>query len=122
MKVLVCGSRGWTDWEAVRSRVLELPRHAIVIEGDADGADKMARYAAEDAGLFWAEVPCKDVHWNLYGRSAGHKRNAAMLALGPELVVAFQSDGSSGTQGTIDNARRLGIPVEIHTGRGGSNG
>ena len=114
MKVLICGSRYWTDWPAVRDRVNELPQDTIVIEGEADGADKMARFAAEARGLWVVEVPCKGHHWTLHGNSAGHKRNAVMLALAPDLVIAFQLDGSPGTQGTIDGAERLGIPVEVH--------
>lgn len=115
MKVLVCGSRSWFDWEAVRARVDELPPGTLVIEGEAHGADTMARLAAKDRGLFVAKVPCEPQHWRKYGDSAGHKRNTAMLTLGPDLVIAFQRDGSSGTQGTIDKARKLGIPVEVHS-------
>lgn len=115
MKVLICGSRDWTDHHPVHARVNELPDDAIVIEGEARGADLMARAAAERRGLFVARVPCNNVHWSKYGKSAGHKRNAAMLALGPDLVIAFQANGSAGTQGTIDRARELGIPVEVHT-------
>lgn len=36
-----------------------------------------------------------------------------MLGLEPDLVIAF-STGSRGTQFTIDQARKRGIPVEIH--------
>lgn len=113
--MLICGSRDWQDGYAVRQVVEKLPRHAIVIEGEADGADSQAREAALAAGLFVVKVPCNDVHWKRYGKSAGHKRNAAMLALRPDLVIAFQRNGSNGTQGTIDRARELGIPVEVHT-------
>jgi hypothetical protein len=38
-----------------------------------------------------------------------------MLDLAPGLVIAFHADGSRGTQDTIDEARRRGIPVEVHT-------
>lgn len=114
LKVLICGSRDWKDVDAVTDRVAQLPHDAIVIEGEADGADAAACVAAEHRGLFVAAVAVKGPHWRKYGRSAGHKRNAAMLALGPDLVVAFQRNGSRGTQGTIDRARELGIEVEVH--------
>jgi hypothetical protein len=115
MKVLICGSRYWTDFDAIKARVNELPPNAVVINGQADGADRMARRAAQDAGLWVADVPVMRCHWQRHGRGAGHRRNAVMLDLGPELVIAFQRDGSKGTQGTIDNARRRGIPVEVHS-------
>jgi ABC-type Fe3+-hydroxamate transport system substrate-binding protein len=41
-------------------------------------------------------------------------RNAAMLDLQPDLVIAF-SNGSPGTNSTMTEARRRGIPVEVHS-------
>jgi hypothetical protein len=38
-----------------------------------------------------------------------------MLDTGPDLVLAFQRNGSRGTQHTIDEARARGIPVEVFT-------
>lgn len=115
MVVLICGSRDWTDWEAVRDAVDNLPEGAIVIEGEARGVDKMARIAAHNRGLFVAEVPCEDSHWRKFKRRAGHERNSAMLALRPDHVIAFQLNGSNGTQGTIDKARAAGLCVEVHS-------
>ncbi len=113
--VLICGSRDWTDTDAIFARINELPEDTLVIEGGARGVDTRARIEARAYGLFVAEVACTDEHWNSLGRSAGHKRNHAMLDLAPDLVIAFQRDGSKGTQGTLDEARRRGIPVEVHT-------
>lgn len=110
MKVLVCGSRDWPDRDAINARVAELPLGSIVIQGGAKGADLMARHAAALANLHCAEVPAM---WR-NGRGAGFARNRAMLDLGPDLVLAFQRAGSRGTQHTIDEARRRGIPVEVH--------
>lgn len=114
MKVLICGSRDWTDVAAVRARVWRLPWDAVVITGMAVGADTLARRFTLERGLWVVDVPCRDEHWRHHGKSAGHKRNHVMLDLGPELVIAFQWDGSSGTQGTIDEARRRGIDTEVH--------
>lgn len=113
-KVLICGSRDWTDAAVIRERIADLPDGSIVIEGGAQGADASARRFAESRDLFVAEVRVTEHHWHRYGKSAGHKRNHAMLDLGPDLVIAFQCNGSRGTQGTIDEARRRGIPVEVH--------
>ncbi len=115
--VLICGSRNWTDTDAIYERVDKLPDDALVIEGGARGADREAGFSARERGLFVVEVVCTDTHWHRFGRSAGHKRNHAMLDLAPDLVIAFQRDGSKGTQGTVDEARRRGIPVEVHTDR-----
>jgi hypothetical protein len=113
--VLVCGSRNWTDVLAIRDCIDALAIGTIVIEGGAEGADANARHFAVQRGLFVADMRCWPRHWQMFGGSAGHKRNHAMLDLRPDLVIAFQRDGSAGTQGTIHEARRRGIPVEVHT-------
>lgn len=109
MVALLCGSRNWTDEFTIAKRVRELPEGSIIIHGNASGADNIAEDAAHHNGLHTAIViPL----WNKYGRAAGPKRNHAMLNLRPDLVIAF-STGSQGTQTTIDEARRRGIPVEV---------
>jgi hypothetical protein len=107
--VVICGSRGWLDGGAIRQRVAELPEDSIVIHGGAVGADQMAGTAATYRDL---HVAVMKPLWHRYGRAAGQKRNAAMLRLRPDRVIAFTL-GTSGTQGTIDQARELGIPVEV---------
>lgn len=52
--------------------------------------------------------------WGKYGKSAGFKRNIEMLDMEPEMVLAFQVGRSSGTQHTIDQAVKRGIPVQIY--------
>jgi hypothetical protein len=118
VKVLVCGSRDWPPLSGtgtIRERIEQLPEGALVIAGGAKGADTMAAGWAVRRGLFVAEVCCARDHWELFGKRAGHRRNAAMLDLAPDFVIAFQRNGSSGTQNTIDEARRRGIPVEVIT-------
>jgi hypothetical protein len=116
MRVLICGSRSWRDTEAIKKRVDMLPDGTVVIEGGADGADKIARQCALKRHLFVAEVAVTPGHWDRFGKRAGHMRNHAMLDLMPDLVIAFQRNGSNGTQGTLDEACRRGIPIEVHRG------
>lgn len=111
LKVLVCGSRTWIDCDAINRRIAALPPDSIAIQGGANGADKMARHAAALANLHCAEMPAM---WR-NGRDAGHARNRAMLDLGPDLVIAFHRMDSPGTRGTIEEAQRRGIEVELHT-------
>jgi hypothetical protein len=115
VRVLVCGSRDWTDYQAIRDRIRDLhDQHAGALEilhGDARGADEMADHVALmlniDSLRFAAD-------WKRYGRAAGPLRNRQMLDAKPHLVLAFQRNGSRGTQHTIDEARKRGIPVEVH--------
>lgn len=113
MKVLVCGSRDWKDYKAIEQRIEKLPKDCVVIEGGALGADALASIAAEAAGLHKARV--EPLYQHFPGKVAPLRRNDAMLRLEPDKVIAFQKNGSRGTQYTIDAARGLGIPVEIVT-------
>ena len=110
MRVLVCGSRTWTNADAIRARLVELPRGTEIVHGGALGADRLAGTIALSLGFSVLEVPAD---WRGLGRSAGYRRNLAMLDLRPDLVLAFWKDGSTGTGHTIDEAAKRGIPLEI---------
>ncbi len=108
-RVLICGSQTWADMATIAKRVGELPDKSVVIHGGANGADQLAGQAAQLRGLHTAVVRPL---WSHFKGGAGHIRNAVMLDLEPDLVIAF-SLGTPGSQGTIDGARRRGIPVEV---------
>lgn len=112
MRVLVCGSRGWHDRDRIARRICELPPsdETMVVHGAARGADRIAEQEAQKAGLFVEPHPAD---WERYGKRAGIVRNLEMLDSGIDLVIAFHDGRSTGTQHTIDEARRRGIPVEI---------
>lgn len=118
MKVLVCGSRGWTDERRLREELLEIwaaDGISEIIHGGAKGADsmagKLARVLAAD-GHAITETEVK-ADWQRYGRSAGFRRNLEMLDMNPELVVAFWDGKSRGTKHTIDEARKRGITTVV---------
>lgn len=104
---LFCGSRDWADMAAIRADIAELPADAIVIEGGARGADRLARSAARERGLHVATV---EAQWNRLGKSAGFWRNEAMLALGPTVVYAYPL-GGPGTASMVRLATAAGVPV-----------
>ena len=110
MKVLVCGSRDWTDREAIEERLKALPVGTTIISGAARGADSIAASIGRRLGLEVREFPPE---WDRFGRSAGYRRNLAMLDEDPDLVIAFQLGNSPGTAHTIENAKQKGIPVEV---------
>lgn len=99
MKVLVCGGRDYSDHDAFLKVMNMLPfRPSLIIEGGAKGADRMARHWAIQNGVHYATVPAL---WDAFGRSAGHRRNSAMLMLNPEYCVALP-----GGNGTADMVRQ----------------
>lgn len=112
-RVLICGSRPWTDRACVQAVVRQLPLGSVVIIGGATGADALAAMAARAAGL---ECEVYPADWARYGRRAGPIRNRQMLREGrPEVVVAFHPDlwGWRGTADMVRVAQAAGLPVWV---------
>lgn len=105
--VLFCGSREWTDRDRIRRDLESLPERAVVIEGGARGADRIAREEAHGLGLHVATVPPL---WDHYGRAAGYRRNEAIARLDPDFVYAYPL-GGPGTAQMIELAEANCIPV-----------
>jgi hypothetical protein len=122
MRLLVCGSRTWTDrsrlWQVLDQVVSEHGDGQVVtvIEGDARGADRLAGQLARERGWRLERYPAD---WTRQGRAAGFRRNARMLQQGrPDLVVAFTLGPLAESRGTADmvrRAREAGVPVQIIT-------
>ncbi len=113
MKVLVCGSRDWEDYGAIVRELTKLPYDTVIIEGEARGADTLARQAASRQGY---NVEAYPADWAQYGRAAGPIRNKQMLDEGkPDLVLAFSEDieNSRGTANMVMQARKRGIEVKV---------
>lgn len=116
MKVLVCGSRDWSDQTAlwsVLSGFIE-PGVCVLIEGEAPGADSMARDWALNEEQPIEQYPAD---WEKHGKAAGPIRNQQMLDEGkPELVLAFVNKPLAESRGTADMVRRAkaaGIPTYV---------
>jgi hypothetical protein len=110
MKVLVCGSRHFNDYELMREK-LNAYSITSIIHGAARGADTLAGRYGKEMGKPVSEFPAK---WDTFGRSAGPIRNSQMLQEGlPEMVIAFRGPNSRGTQNMIDQSKKAGVPVCI---------
>ena len=118
LKVLVCGSRLWTNRTPIERELRKLGPGVIVVHGAHwEGADAIADVVAQELGLIVRRYPA---NWRGYGRAAGPKRNAEMIAkehLPAEpinLCLAF-AENFSGAHGTSDMRRKAvaaGIRVE----------
>ncbi len=117
MKVLVCGDRNWVNRELIRLCLTKLrdQGYDTVIEGEARGADTIAREEAERLGM---AVEKEFAQWDKYGKSAGPIRNRVMLDKKPDLVLAFHHDisKSKGTADTAREARKRGIKTIVKGG------
>lgn len=112
--ILVCGSRSWRDLDMIRQvlrTIVTAPAETRILHGAAMGADLLAALVATELGC--AEVVAMPAEWDRYGRSAGIRRNLAMLDARPAWVVAFWNGRSSGTAHTIGEAKRRRIPVML---------
>ena len=112
-RLMVTGSRTWTDGEAI---ALELQfiakkyKNVVLVSGHAIGADRIAEAVATDLG--WV-IEIHEPDWTLNGKSAGFKRNTAMLESDVQAVLAFHKDGSSGTADAIKKAKERKIPTRV---------
>lgn len=110
MKVLVTGSRSWTDEAPIRARLEQLPPCSFVMHGGARGVDRMAALIATELGH---AVRAYQADWRREGRRAGILRNLRMLDENPDVVLAWWDGRSPGTWHCIEAAIERGIPVEV---------
>jgi hypothetical protein len=118
LRILVTGSRVWTDREAIRSALARAgreagahPQQVTVVHGGARGADQLA---GEVAARFGCTVEIHPADWDAHGRAAGPLRNAAMVNLGADVCLAFIQDGSRGASHCAGLAEQAGIRVIRH--------
>lgn len=113
MRILVTGSRDWADRHTLKHALLdyeaEPPAQTTVVVGACPtGADLLAEWYAVD----WQwEVERHPADWKTYGKAAGFRRNAEMVALGADVCLAFIRNGSRGATHCADLAEKAGIPV-----------
>lgn len=115
LRVIVCGSRAWTDRDAIANRLFDLPTDTIIVHGAAHGADRIAGQEAEKLGLLVEEHPVTKDDYAHYGNRAYFLRNQRMAMLGAELCLAFWDGHSRGTAHMVDLADKHGIPIELYT-------
>ncbi|MFD4474652.1 SLOG family protein [Streptomyces sp. NPDC058471] len=125
-RVLVTGSRDWSDVRAVTAALDEAyeaapnDRMFVVVHGDCPtGADAMARGWAASAwassGEWGVDQDPFPAAWRLHGKQAGPIRNARMVAAGADLCLAFVRNGSRGASHTALLAEAAGIPTRRWT-------
>jgi hypothetical protein len=64
MKILICGSRHWTNYQTILNimkRLIVKYGDITIIEGGAPGADTPARKAAIECGVPYTEFPLIEV-------------------------------------------------------------
>lgn len=130
MRVLVTGSRDWTDREIIRRALAEIADsypHSwdddgiVLVHGGCNlrrgghpttdpprGADAIAHTLWRSWGL---ATEMHKAEWVTHGRAAGPIRNKFMVDLGADICLAFILDESPGATDCARRAREAGIPV-----------
>lgn len=120
MRILVTGSRDWTDGDAIEgamwlawSEAGHPPRdQCTLVHGCARGADSIAAEIARKVGMRVEEHPAA---WDTRGRAAGMIRNSEMVNAGADICLAFIRNQSRGATQCADLAEKAGIPTRRHT-------
>ncbi|WP_151898286.1 SLOG family protein [Streptomyces sp. C8S0] len=125
-RILVTGSRNWTDTLAVTAALEQSvidagPCPILVVHGACPtGADQHADTHARhlrNRGVS-IDVERHPANWRPDGRldrAAGFRRNAEMVAAGADVCLAFIKGGSRGASHTARLAEQADIPVRRWT-------
>ena len=116
-RVLVTGSRTWTDATTIRDALASVWGHgdAVLVSG---GCPHGADHLAEAYWTHWGgRVERHPADWDRDGRGAGFARNADVVAAGADVCLAFIRNRSAGASHTAALAEAAAIPTHRHTER-----
>jgi len=114
MKVIIAGSREFNDYNMLCITCDQILKNQDknqieIVSGIAKGADLLGEKYANDRNYKLKKFPA---NWDLYGKSAGYKRNTEM-ALYADALIAFWDGKSKDTKHMIDLANQHHLKVKI---------
>jgi len=110
MKIIVAGSRDFNDKKLLFSKVDKIKislNISEIVSGTARGADTLGEQYAEENGLKCTKFSAE---WDLYGKSAGHKRNSLMGEY-TDYALVFWDGKSRGSKNMIETMKKFKKPV-----------
>lgn len=115
-RIIIAGGRDFSDYNLIEQTLLnyfnkyhiEKPLVEIV-SGGAKGADRLGERFAKQY-----DIPVKlfPANWDLYGKSAGYRRNKEMAEYA-DCLIAFWDGKSKGTGHMIDLANKNQLIVNV---------
>ena len=115
LRIIIAGGRKFIDSEnLIEIEMTQLcMEHDLddiqIISGGAKGADNEGEKFARKHNTNLAIFPAQ---WDMYGKSAGYKRNK-MMAEHADVLLAFWDGKSKGTEHMINIARDKGLKVVV---------
>ena len=119
-KVIIAGGRDFNDFDMLKSTVDKLLKYVdkskndiIIVSGKAKGADSLGEKYAKINNL---KVESHPANWDVYGKSAGYRRNAEMAKSVSEsqgMLIAFWDEKSRGTKNMIEISKRYNIETNV---------
>jgi len=113
MKLLIAGSRNFTDYrllsDSVAQVLSDVTEPVTVISGTAKGADTLGERYAEEHGLEVVRMPAD---WDKHGKAAGFIRNKDMSKVATHAII-FWDGQSKGTKSMILLCKQGGVPVRV---------
>jgi len=102
MKVVIFGSRNFTDIRLIITAICHQQKFLLsditeIISGGAKGIDSLAEQFAKENFIKFKEFPAD---WDMYGKSAGYKRNEEMAKYA-DYGIAIWDGQSKGTEHMI---------------------
>lgn len=119
VRIIVAGSRTFSDYPLLTQTISSYlkdkssNREIQFISGTARGADFLGEQFARENGYEVRRFPAQ---WDIYGKSAGYRRNAEMAkyaAKGNGILFAFWDGESRGTMHMINLAKSEGLEVHV---------
>lgn len=113
--LIVAGGRDFNDRDYMTREILALvwnelkDRTVVIIQGDARGADRLAKSVAQACNLRCVDCPAD---WDKYGKGAGFIRNKYM-ADNAHGLLAFWDRESAGTKHMIKTMKDMGKSARV---------
>ena len=110
MRTIIAGSRDITNMYYLTEAMKTCPFSiTTILSGTARGVDTLAIDYGKQQNIPVEKYPA---NWDLYGKSAGYKRNV-LMARHADALIALWDGQSKGTKHMIDIANELNLSIHL---------